>query len=184
MVRTSEQYQPGEVVQYSLRRHPRAKRVRILIGRDRKVIVSMPSRMSQRVAEKFVADKTDWINSVLAKLPAQTIVTPQERHRQTKAARILVHGLVNDYSIRYGFRVGNISIRHQRTRWGSCSIEGHLSFNARIVTLPESLQKYIVIHELAHTKEHNHSPRFWALVGSMVPDYRILRATLRQQPLL
>lgn len=184
MTQTSDDYQQVGNIPYTLRRHPRAKRVRILISRDRKVIVSMPSRFSRRVAEKFVTDKADWIHSVVAGLPAPNTMTARERRQQTKAARALVHQLVNDYSARYGFRVGNISIRHQRTRWGSCSIEGHLSFNARIVTLPESLQKYIVIHELAHTKEHNHSPRFWTLVGSMVPDYRILRATLRLQPLL
>lgn len=184
MIRTSDENKLVERIPYTLRRHPRAKRVRILISRDRKVIVSMPSRFSKNVAEKFVADKTDWINSVVAALPAQKTLTTRERRQQAKTARILVHRLVDEYSRRYGFRVREISIRHQRTRWGSCSTAGHLSFNARIVALPDDLQKYIIIHELAHTKEHNHSPKFWALVESILPDYRLQRAALRHQPLL
>jgi predicted metal-dependent hydrolase len=76
-----------------------------------------------------------------------------------------------------------VSIRNQSTRWGSCSQEGNLSFNYRIVSLSPELATYLVAHELCHIAEPNHGPRFWELVGRAVPEYRNLRRALRRLPL-
>ncbi len=181
---TPGSHEDAQPINYTIRRHPRAKRVRILIGRDRAIRVSMPKHFSDRVAERFVADKAEWIYSVLGRLPVTEKPTANELRQQAKVARALAHQLTDEYSRRYGFRVAKISIRHQRTRWGSCTEKGNISFNARMSTLPENLQRYIVVHELAHTKEHNHSSKFWSLVESILPDYRTQRATLRQQSLV
>ena len=75
---------------------------------------------------------------------------------------------------------GRISIREQKTRWGSCSSKGNLNFNWRLIFAPEDVLDYIVVHELAHRKEMNHSPAFYAVVASVLPDYKKAQRWLRE----
>jgi len=84
------------------------------------------------------------------------------------------------WNAQFGFKFGRIAIRDQKSRWGSCSRQGNLNFNWRLLLAPLAVLDYIVIHELAHLKEGNHSPRFWALVAAKCPDYRRHRDWLRQ----
>ena len=86
---------------------------------------------------------------------------------------------VAHWNDQYGFNYGRIAIRDQKSRWGSCSRQGNLNFNWRLLLAPLAVLDYIVIHELAHLKEGNHSPRFWALVAEKCPSYREHRAWLR-----
>ncbi|NBX49499.1 M48 family peptidase, partial [bacterium] len=79
----------------------------------------------------------------------------------------------------YGFSYGKISVRNQQTRWGSCSKRGNLNFNYRILFLPPHLADYLIVHELCHLKEFNHSPRFWALVAQGCPNYHACKKELR-----
>ena len=71
-----------------------------------------------------------------------------------------------------GVRWRRISIKDQRTLWGSCSVRGNLNFNWRLVLAPPDVMDYVVIHELAHLREMNHSRRFWAIVAEFAPEYR------------
>lgn len=87
---------------------------------------------------------------------------------------------VAHWNAQFGYTFGRIAIRDQKSRWGSCSRQGNLNFNWRLLLAPISVLDYIVIHELAHLKEGNHSPRFWALVAEQCPNYRDQRAWLRQ----
>lgn len=83
------------------------------------------------------------------------------------------------WNTQFGFSYGRIAIRDQKSRWGSCSRQGNLNFNWRLLLAPLAVLDYIVIHELAHLKEGNHSPRFWELVAEKCPDYRAHREWLR-----
>ena len=98
--------------------------------------------------------------------------------RKMAEARVARFGAY--YEARHGVRHARVSIRKQKTRWGSASTRGTLSFNYRIVFLPSELADYIVVHELCHLKEMNHSARFWALVVETVPDWRERRKALRR----
>ena len=91
----------------------------------------------------------------------------------------LVVELIERVNKIYGFEYGTIAIRNQKTRWGSCSSQGNLNFNYRIVDLPPKLAEYIVVHELCHLKEMNHGPSFWKLVEQGMPDYRQVRSDLK-----
>lgn len=93
-------------------------------------------------------------------------------------ARVLVHERLTYWKQYYGYKYNRVSIRAQSTRWGSCSSKGNLNFNCRIVLLDRDLVDYIVVHELCHLKEFNHSNAFWALIEQTIPNYRVLKAEL------
>ena len=95
-------------------------------------------------------------------------------------ARVLVQRKLEQFNTVYNFKIGRVSIRNQRSRWGSCSRLGNLNFSYKIVLLPEELADYLIVHELCHLGEFNHSPRFWALVARTIPDYKARRRALKE----
>jgi hypothetical protein len=99
--------------------------------------------------------------------------------RYKEHARDLVRARLAHFNREYGFAIGRIAIRNQKSRWGSCSKKGNLNFSYRLILLPREVADYIIVHELCHLGQFNHSPRFWALVALSCPDYRALRARLR-----
>jgi len=88
--------------------------------------------------------------------------------------------LLNSYAERMGVEPGKIYIRHQKSKWGSCSAGGNLNFNVRLISLPRTLREYVVVHELAHLRHLNHSKAFWKLVGEFYPDYKHARKELKK----
>jgi|SRR3989338_2734319 len=95
-------------------------------------------------------------------------------------ALVFAQGRIEYFNSSYQFSVSKICIRNQRTRWGSCSTKGNINFNYKIALLPERLADYVIVHELCHLGEFNHSRRFWALVERTIPDHRELRKELRK----
>lgn len=92
---------------------------------------------------------------------------------------MLVHERLAFFNAHYNFKIGKIAIRNQRSRWGSCSKKGNLNFNYRIALLPAHLVDYIIVHELSHISEFNHSKDFWSLVAETLPDWRARRRELK-----
>jgi predicted metal-dependent hydrolase len=97
-----------------------------------------------------------------------------------ESARRLVHERIAHFCTIYPFVCNRVSIRNQGTRWGSCSKKGNLNFHYRIALLPEHLRDYVIVHELCHLGEFNHSRNFWDLVARAVPNHKALRAELCQ----
>lgn len=95
-------------------------------------------------------------------------------------AKVKLGQKVMRYAAAMKVTVGKITIREQRTRWGSCSSKGNLNFNWKLILMPEHIQDYIVVHELAHRKQMNHSKDFWSEVEKVLPDYHIRREELRK----
>ncbi len=102
------------------------------------------------------------------------------RHKED--ARNLVKARLAHYNTHYGFCFGRVAIRDQRSRWGSCSSKGNLNFNYRILFLPEHLLDLVIVHELCHLREMNHSADFWALVAQTIPDHKERRRVLSKIP--
>jgi predicted metal-dependent hydrolase len=96
-----------------------------------------------------------------------------------ESARALVHERLKHWNTFYNFTYGRIAIRNQRSRWGSCSKKGNLNFSYKIALLPPNLADYLIVHELCHIGEFNHSNRFWDLVGRAIPDYKALSKDLK-----
>ena len=94
-----------------------------------------------------------------------------------EAAAHLSHRIVH-YASRLGVRPSRVTVRGQRSRWGSCSAKGTVSLNWRLMLTPGELVDYVVVHELCHLRHLNHSPRFWAMVGGILPDYQCRRRRL------
>lgn len=100
-----------------------------------------------------------------------------KQHKET--AREIITKLVQRFASIYGVKIGRVSVRNQRTRWGSCSKLGNLNFNYKLIFLPEDLRNYIVIHEICHLIEFNHSKKFWAEVEFLAPNHKELKRALR-----
>jgi predicted metal-dependent hydrolase len=174
----------GLILQYNLKTNTRSRGIKITVYPDGSFLVTKPKFVSDLFAKKFVIENARWI------------VTQTERYKERKGGFIL-GGKKEDYQKKkkgalvlakerlryfnkiYNFKVGRISIRNQRTRWGSCSQNGNLSFSYKIVDLPTNLSDYIIVHELCHLGEMNHSKKFWDLVKIVFPNYKVLRGRLK-----
>lgn len=169
-------------ISYRLVRSSR-RTVEIQLTPAGEVVVRCPRRMSQRAVDAFVEKKRGWILSHLAAMPApQPPLTDQELEALKARARIIFPERVAHFAPLVGVDYGKITIRAQRTRWGSCSAEGNLSFNCLLVQAPPEVLDYVVVHELCHRKQMNHSPAFWSLVEQVLPNYRSLRQWLQKCP--
>ncbi len=107
----------------------------------------------------------------------RTSITRHYRAHRDEA-RAFVHDRVHYWNQHYGFEYKRISIRNQRTCWGSCSELKNLNFSYKLLFLPQHLADYVIVHELCHLAELNHSPRFWRLVAHTQPEYKQLRKEL------
>jgi predicted metal-dependent hydrolase len=95
-------------------------------------------------------------------------------------AILLAEERICHFNKHYKFAIGKIRIKNQKSRWGSCSSKGNLNFNYKVVLLPEHLSDYIIVHELCHIGEFNHSRNFWNLVEQTIPDYMGARRELKK----
>ncbi|MFA5155160.1 MAG: SprT family zinc-dependent metalloprotease [Patescibacteria group bacterium] len=172
---------------YTLKVSRRARRLRLTVYGDGSCSVTQPRWLPRRFVEAFLRAKADWLLTRLdhfQKFPTPLLGGAGRRsdYRQKKeAARSLVLSRLENFNRSYGFKYGRVSIRNQATRWGSCSRAGNLNFNYRLIDLPPEAADYIIVHELCHLAEFNHSPRFWQLVAKTVPDYDARRRSLRSK---
>ena len=169
-----------EQITYRLVRSAR-KTLAIQISPEGTVIVRAPARMSAAAIEQFVAEKRGWIEK---HLPKQAAVLPklteEEMRNLVRRAKEVIPERAAYYAKLLGVSYGSITIRSQRTRWGSCSGKGNLNFNCLLILTPDEVIDYVVVHELCHRKEMNHSPRFWAEVERILPEYRACRRWLKE----
>lgn len=145
------------------------------------VVVRAPKQLSAAEIDRFVRSKQSWIEDHLAKVPApQPKFTPAEIEALARQALEVIPERVRHFAPLVGVTYGTITIRNQRSRWGSCSGRGNLNFNCLLMLAPRHVVDYVVVHELCHRLEMNHSPRFWAQVERVLPDYRRSLAWLRE----
>ncbi len=159
------------------------------ITKEAQVLVRAPYRLSRSEIEKFVQEKADWLEKHLKEVknkledrkehPVRPLYMEEIRRLADEAMRVLPEKAAY-YAPKVGVSYGRITIRNQRTRWGSCSGKGNLNFNCLLMLAPEQVQDYVVVHELCHRLEMNHSARFWSEVERVFPDYRIAKQWLKE----
>ena len=166
----------------------RRRTISLEITDEAKLLVRAPMRVPKYEIERFINEKEAWINRHIEKVKERRArlsdiepIGRDELIRLSKEARRVLPGKVEHYANIIGVTYGRISIRNQKTVWGSCSSKGNLNFNCLLMKAPEHIQDYIVVHELCHRKEMNHSKRFWELVASVIPDHKACRKWLKEE---
>lgn len=159
-------------------RHRRARRYLLRVEPDGRLRVTIPSRGSRREALAFASAQREWVarqRRQLAGLSSTVLDVPGLRER---AARELPARLLQ-MAAQLDLQVSRVSVRNQRTRWGSCGRDGHICLNWRLVLMPDWVRDYVLVHELMHLRRADHSPAYWALVARAYPEYRLARRWLR-----
>lgn len=190
-----------QTILYTLRHSRRARRIRLVVYGDGSVVLTSPVGVGENIAERFIREKAEWLVSKLnyfkkkrerrggkndGDQPAAPLLprlTRRDYLKYKEQARLFMTRRIEELNVLhgYGYAYHRISIKNQRTCWGSCSRKRNLNFNYKILFLPERAQDYILVHELCHLAEFNHSKKFWALVARASPDYAEIRRELKQR---
>ena len=163
------------------------KTISLQIKPDGSMELKVPLQTTNAQIQEFLNQKSDWINKHL-----QAVKERQQQMSQIKSLTMEeIRDLANQalevipkrvayFAEIVGVTYGKITIRNQKSKWGSCSSKGNLNFNCLLMLMPTEVQDYIVVHELCHRKEMNHSPKFWAEVRKVLPDYEKQKSWLKE----
>lgn len=150
------------------------------------LLVRAPKGLSERRIQKFLDEKELWIYENLEKVARNyekkssgRQISQEEIKQLAQQAVKELPPIVQSYADKMGVTYGRITIRHQKTRWGSCSGKGNLNFNCLLMLMPQEVRDYVIIHELAHRREMNHSKAFWNIVEEFDPKYKEHRKWLK-----
>lgn len=157
------------------------------VTEEGRVIVRASMGMPQAEVERFVQKKSQWIERSLEEMQRRKQenrdlekLSMEEIRRLSDEALKVFPEKTAFFAKKIGVTYGKITIRNQKSRWGSCSAKGNLNYNCILMLAPEEVQDYVVVHELCHRKEMNHSERFWNEVEKILPDYKERRAWLKE----
>ena len=152
------------------------KTIGLEVHTDGRVILRAPMRITNRELNKFIDNHMSWIESKLSLIEKKN--ADKISVAQPKAIKEKFTTRVQYYCNIMGVSVNRISIKDQKTRWGSCSSKGNVNFNYKLYYMPQALMDYVIVHELSHRKYMNHSNLFWNEVGKYCPEYRMYRKEL------
>lgn len=166
------------------------KSIAMEITRDLRVLVRAPFRMPDSGIQKFIKDKSSWLEEHLELVQKKIELLEQQEKTVQKLTMEEIHQLADQalkvipekvayYAPIIGVDYGKITIRNQVSRWGSCSSKGNLNFNCLLMLTPPDVIDYVVVHELCHRKELNHSSKFWGEVERVLPNYKEPREWLK-----
>ena len=175
----------GENKKYTIIKSLR-KSCSITVERDGTVTIHAPFFMSEKKINKIIEERKEWIEKAqkkianrAEKLSSLTPITSSEIDSLKATAKPIIEKKVRFFADKTGVEYGKITIRNQKTRYGSCTATGNLNFNCLIMLMPEEIIDYVIVHELCHIKEMNHSHRFWKAVEDILPDYKERRKWLK-----
>ena len=174
----------NQIIKYQIKKSRRAKKVRLAVYCDASVVLTIPYYCSNKLVEGFIQKNSKWLFSKInnfKKRKFSLMGGSKKDYLGNKAKAFeIAKQRTNYFNNFYNFQFNKIFIRNQKTRWGSCSQKRNLNFNYRIIYLPQHIIDYIIVHELCHLKEFNHSRRFWNLVALQIPNYLEIRRELRK----
>lgn len=172
-------------VPYLVRNTARKMRISMRIDEQGSLVVSKSPWISVRSLEEVLRKNLDWIRDKLHQQSAKpkkilSHLGDSDFYQHKESARNLVLRRLEYFNKIYNFKIGKVYIRNQKSRWGSCSGRGNLSFIYKLALVPAELADYVIVHELCHLSEMNHGPKFWQLVGETVPDHKARRRELKK----
>lgn len=163
------------------------KSLAIEVKKNLCIVVRAPIFVSDREIQEFVEEKSAWIEKAIEKVKdrneqekSMPKFTAEEIHNLADKALKIIPKRVDYYAKIMDVSYGGITIRNQVSRWGSCSAKGNLNFNCLLMLCPTEVLDYVVVHELCHIKEMNHSKRFWSLVERFCPQYKQHKRWLKE----
>ena len=156
----------------------RGKRIGITV-KPEFVRVAVPNRETLLNAQKFVESKMDWIQKRVSKIRIENEMGKTLPKIDREDARRVLTQRLAELAKEHQFVYGKVSIRSQRTRWGSCSTQNNISLNQNLLHLPDYLIDYVLLHELTHTRVKNHSSKFWNELEKVCPDAKEMRNRLK-----
>jgi len=171
----------GQTISYQLKSSKRARRVGLTMDHSGGLIVTVPQKLPHALrdlyARAFVKEKLPWIErhrSRIRKTARALPIRPKNYsyHEHKEEAKAYITRKVSSHATAMRVLYNRVTVRDQKTCWGSCSEKKNLNFNFRLLFLPPRLADYVIIHELCHLKALNHSPAFWRLVANAMPDYK------------
>ena len=174
----------NRVVDYTIRRSKKAKRLRLAVYGDGNLIVTIPRIFPSFLIDKYIVAKSQWIISKfdffekLNKKKKILFTVDSYNDNKLKALDIITKRIVV-LNKNHKYEFNKVTIKNQKTCWGSCSLKKNLNFNYKVIFLPPKIRDYIIIHELCHLKEFNHSQKFWKLVATFMPNYELLIKQLK-----
>ena len=187
MLRKSIKLQ-GKNIDYTLKISKRSKNIRLSVHLDGSCVVSAPRYIPQFIINRFLINKSEWIiNKIEYYLNLEVVPRKSKKEqledylKHKESALYLVKKRMEYFNTFYDYKWDKIVIRNQKTRWGSCSRKGNINFNYKIALLSEKAADYIIVHELCHLREFNHSKNFWQLVAKTIPDYLEIRKELKKE---
>lgn len=147
----------------------RSRRVSIAVKPAGEVRLSFPKSVSLRRALEFLDSKLEWVSAARCRMAEKTVArptfTPAQIEELRRQAKLVLPQKVDYFARKFGFRYSRVTVRATRSKWGSCSADNNISLSLYLMTVPEHLADYVVIHELCHTVHHDHSPKFHALLN-------------------
>ena len=170
-------------IEYLLSVSKRAKAIRLAVYHDGVLKVTVPYRVNEKKAEDFIIQKSKWIVDKIEHFKNNprkiTNHTKEEIKEYKTRANAIALSRLEHWNKFYNFVYKKVTIKDTKTRWGSCSKAGNINFNYKLALLSQELADYIVVHELCHLGEMNHSKNFWNLVSKTIPNHKDLRKQLR-----
>ena len=171
--------------------YSRRRTLGLEVRADGRVILRAPKGLSNQAVMDFVKERQAWIvqkwfeterirRQKAGRPPRDYEQNPALEAQYRKEARRRITERAAYFAEKMGVDYGRIAIKAAKTRWGSCSAQGNLNFHWKLILMPPAILDYVVVHELAHRIEMNHSPRFWAQVERILPDYRERRRWLKE----
>ena len=164
-------------------RSNRAKHLNISIKEPAKVRVAVPRGISFEIAKNFTHSKIGWISKHLLKIQLRPKIRIFDKPVDKQAAREFLERRIKELADQFGFVYNKVTIRNQKTRWGSCSVKNNINLNMQLMNIPNHLIDYVILHELVHTKVKNHSPLFWGSLDRYVGNAKAIDKELKKYSL-
>ncbi len=155
----------------------------LIITPEARLVIRAPLKLPAEAINRFIQQKKRWIERQMARLsarPRPIVLMEEEREGWIRIAREKIVERCRYFSELTGYRPVSVSISSARSRWGSCGAKGTINFSWRLAMAPPEVIDYVVVHELVHLIERNHSARFWRRVAEIIPDHKLHRRWLRE----